>query len=296
MRVSDIAELLLLSALWGGSFLFMRIAAPVLGPVWLIELRVLIAGVVLLPLLLRLNAGSVIRANLKPLFVVGCINSALPFLLLAFASVSLPAGYTSILNATTPLFGMLVAAIWYQEKLTLGRLLGLGLGFVGVVILIGWQTLAMTPTIVVSIVAGLMAAMAYAVAAPYAKRQLTGVSPLVTTTVSQLAAAVALVPFLPFTIPAVMPSVTVGLVVLMLAVLSTAVAYILYFRLIQNVGSSKALTVTYLVPAFAMVWGWAVLKEPITVPMVVGCSLILLGTAMANDMFTALFKNKSSKL
>ena len=292
MKPSDVAELLLLSALWGGSFLFMRIAAPVLGPVWLIELRVLIAGIVLLPLLLRLSAGPTIRANLKSLFVEGCLNSALPFLLLAFASVSLPAGYTSILNATTPLFGMVVAAIWYHEKLTLERLLGLGLGFVGVVILIGWQTLAMTPTVVVSIVSGLLAAMAYAVAAPYAKRQLTGISPLVITVVSQLSAAIALLPLLPFTVPTAAPSASVILVVLALAVLSTAAAYILYFRLIQNVGSSKALTVTYLVPAFAMVWGWAVLREPITVAMVIGCSFILLGTAIANDLFTVRFKNK----
>lgn len=292
MKASDLAELLLLSALWGGSFLFMRIAAPVLGPVWLIELRVLIAGIVLLPLLVRLKAGSVIRANLKSLFLVGCLNSALPFLLLAFASVSLPAGYTSILNATTPLFGMVVATLWYQEKLTLGRLLGLGLGFVGVVILIGWQTLAMTPTVVASVVAGLLAAVAYAFAAPYAKRQLTGVSPLVTTTVSQLSAAIALIPLLPFTIPTAMPPANVMLVVLALAVFSTALAYILYFRLIQNVGSSKALTVTYLVPAFAMVWGWAALNEPITVAMVMGCSFILLGTAISNDIFTPLFKKQ----
>lgn len=290
MKPSDIAELLLLSALWGGSFLFMRIAAPVLGPVWLIELRVLIAGIALLPLLLRLRSRSVIRAHLQPLFLVGVLNSALPFLLLAFASVSLPAGYTSILNATTPLFGMVVAAVWYQEKLTPGRLLGLGLGFVGVVILIGWQTLSMTPTVIASIVAGLLAAVAYAVAAPYAKRQLTGVSPLVTTTVSQLSAAVALFPLLPFTVPSVMSSAQVVLVVLALAILSTAFAYILYFRLIQNVGSSKALTVTYLVPAFAMVWGWLVLREPITFAMVIGCGLILLGTAIANDVFKAFFK------
>jgi drug/metabolite transporter (DMT)-like permease len=104
VRISDIAELLLLAALWGGSFLFMRIAAPVLGPVWLIEFRVLLAGLVLLPILARLSLLQEIRRNLIPLLVVGCINSAIPFVLLAFASVSLPAGFTSILNATAPLF------------------------------------------------------------------------------------------------------------------------------------------------------------------------------------------------
>ncbi|MEL6856540.1 MAG: DMT family transporter, partial [Cyanobacteria bacterium J06607_13] len=127
MRLSDVAELLLLAALWGGSFLFMRVAAPVLGPVWLIEIRVLTAGLVLLPVCLRLskrseNEWAKVRARLWPLFLVGVVNSALPFLLLAFASISLPAGFTSILNGTTPLFGMVVAAIWFQEKLTAARL------------------------------------------------------------------------------------------------------------------------------------------------------------------------------
>ncbi|MDK3159793.1 EamA family transporter [Kamptonema cortianum] len=119
MSISNIAKLLLLAALWGGSFLFMRIAAPILGPVWLIEFRVLLAGLVLLPLLARLALLGEMRRNLIPLLVVGCLNSAVPFVLFAFASISLPAGFTSILNATAPLFGTVVAAVWLKEKLTL---------------------------------------------------------------------------------------------------------------------------------------------------------------------------------
>ncbi len=290
MRLIDIAELLLLAALWGGSFLFMRLAAPVLGPLWLIDCRVLIAGLALLPLLLRLQAGSIVRAKLKPLFIVGCINSALPFVLLAFASLSLPAGYTSIVNATAPLFGTLVAAVWLREKLTAARLLGLLLGFMGVVTLIGWQPLAMTPMTAGAIVAGLAAAMMYAIAAPYAKRQLSGLSPIIIATISQLSAAVVLFPLLPFTVPSAVPSAQIVLAVLALALFSTALAYLLYFHLIENIGSSKALTVTYLVPVFAMVWGALFLQEPITIAMAVGCSLILLGTAIANDLFKFAFK------
>ncbi|MGF1538644.1 MAG: DMT family transporter [Elainellaceae cyanobacterium] len=135
MKLSDVAELLLLAALWGGSFLFMRIAAPVLGPAWLIELRVLLAGLALLPILMRLGLLGHLRQRWMPLLVVGCINSALPFVLLAFVSLSLPAGVTSILNATAPLFGTVVAAIWLKERLTYPRVAGLVLGFVGVVIL-----------------------------------------------------------------------------------------------------------------------------------------------------------------
>ena len=284
MRASDVLELLLLSALWGGSFLFMRIAAPVLGPVWLIECRVLLAGLALLPLILRPQTWAVIRPRLVPLFILGSINSALPFLFLAFASLSLPAGYTSIVNATAPLFGTLIAATWFQERLTVARIIGLILGFAGVVLLIGLQPMTITPMVVGSITAGLMAAMMYAIAAPYAKRHLSGIPPLIIAPVSQLSAAVALLPLLPFTAPTTIPSTKIMLAVLALALFSTSLAYLLYFRLIQNIGASKALTVSYLVPVFAVLWGTIFLHEALTVAIVLGCCLILIGTAVANGL------------
>ncbi len=302
MKASDIGELLLLAALWGGSFLFMRIAAPVLGPVWLIEIRVLLAGLALLPWLLvvakrsklnptgasRISLGSEIRANIWPLIIVGVINSALPFVLLAFASIFLPTGFTSVLNATSPLFGAVVAAVWLKEKLTVNRLVGFGLGFMGVVVLIGWKSFAATPAFVTACVASLLGAMMYAIAAPYIKQKLSGVTPLIIATISQLGAALVLIPALPFTVPSAFPGPTVILSVLALSLFSTSLAYLLYFRLIQNVGSTKALTVIFIVPIFAMIWGALVLKEPITASMVFGCALILLGTAFANDL---LFSN-----
>ncbi len=289
MRSLDIAELLLLAALWGGSFLWMRIAAPVLGPVWLIELRVLLAGLALLPLLIHRKLGSEWRRCFVPLCVVGCLNSALPFLLLAFASVSLPAGLTSILNATAPLFGLLIAVGWLGETLTLHRLIGFGLGLAGVVILIGWKPAAVTPMFFTAIGAGLLAALMYAIAAPYTKRYLVGVPPLVIATGSQLSAALFLLPALPFTIPFAWPSLSILLAVLALALFSTALAYLLYFRLIQNLGSTTALTVTYLIPLFAMLWGAVALHEPITATMLGGCALVLLGTAIANRLFSGRF-------
>lgn len=284
MKTSDILELLLLAALWGGSFLFMRIAAPVLGPVWLIELRVLIAGLALLPILIRLNLWSEVRPRIMPLFIAGCINSGIPFVLLAFASVHLPAGFTSILNATSPLFGAIVAAVWLKERFTVGRALGFVLGFAGVAVLIGWKPIAPTPLVLAAIAASLLAALMYAIGAPYIKRRLAGVSPFVFAAMSQLGAAVLLFPALPFTIPVAVPTPFVLLSVLALALLSTAFAYVLYARLIQNIGSTRALTVTYLVPLFALLWGRIVLAEPITPSMLVGCGLILLGTAIANDL------------
>jgi drug/metabolite transporter (DMT)-like permease len=297
VRTSDAAELLLLAALWGGSFLFLRIAAPVLGPVWLIEIRVLIAGLALLPLLLsaqancaertdpnRIRLGAEIRANFWPFMVVAALNSAFPFVLLAFASISLPAGFTSILNTTSPLFGAVVAAIWLKESITGNQIIGFVLGSVGVVILMGWRPFAATPAVIVACVASLVAAMMYALAAPYIKQKLSGISPLTLATVSLLGAALILLPAVPFTLPPAFPGPKIIFAVLALALFSTSLAYVLYFRLIQNIGPTKALTVTFLIPAFAMIWGALFLQEPITDSMVFGCALILLGTAFANDL------------
>ncbi|MGK7907067.1 MAG: DMT family transporter [Synechococcus sp.] len=291
----DVMELLLLAALWGASFLLMRMAAPVLGPVWLIEMRVLLAGLVLLPMLARWNLLSELRKHVRALLVVGGINSALPFVLYAFASVSLPAGFTSVLNATAPLFGTIVAAIWLRDRVTPVQLVGLGLGFVGVVILVGWQGIAMTPAIGLSVVAGLGAAMMYAIAAPFIKQYLAGVSPLVVTTGSQLSAALLLLPVLPLTVPAQVPPWNIVAYAIALSLFSTAFAYLLYFRLIQRVGSTKALTVTYLIPVFAMVWGAIVLQETVTLAMVLGCGLVLLGTAIANDMLTGGLRSQANR-
>ena len=292
MRVLDITEFLLLAALWGGSFLFMRIAAPVLGPVWTIEFRVLLAGLALLPILVRLGLWGEVRRNLIPLLIVGCINSALPFSLLAFASVSLPAGFTSILNATTPLFGTVVALVWLKEKPTGARMVGFILGFAGVIILVGWKAIA-TPVFFTAVCAGLLAALMYAIAAPYIKQHLAGVSASAITAGSQLGAALILLPAMPFTMPQKTPSATVILAVLALALLSTSFAYILYFRLIKNIGATKALTITYIIPLFALLWGAVILKEPITASTLLGCGLVLLGTGIANDLFTKVLYARS---
>lgn len=284
MTSLQIAELLILAAVWGGSFLFMRIAAPEFGPIWLIEFRVLLAGITLLPLVLKQGLGQPLWQHRRSLLVVGILNSALPFSLLAFTSLSLPAGTTSILNGTVPFFGVLVAYIWLREQLTLSRIVGLLLGFFGVVVLVGLRETAITPTVLLAIAAGLCAALMYAIAAPFIRLNLQGVPSLVIATGSQLSAALVLLPLMPFTQPASVPSRESLLAVVSLAILCTSVAYILYFRLIQSLGSTRALTVTYLIPLFAILWGTWVLKEAITLSMIIGGALILLGTAIANGV------------
>ena len=279
---------MLLAALWGASFLFIRVAVPVLGPIWLIEFQVLLAGLVFLPVLVRLGLLYQIRHNLIPLIVTGCIGCAAPFLLFAFASLSLSAGFTSILNGTTPLLGIVIASVFLKEKLTTTRMVGLIVGFIGVVVFVGWKAISATPTFLLAVSSGLCAALMYAIAAPYAQKKFAGVSSLVVASGSQLSAAFLLLPVLPLTIPQQIPSITVVMAVIALALLSNAFARVLYFRLIHNIGSTKTLTVNYLVPIFAMLWGALVLKETVTVSMMLGCSLILLGTAIANDLFTGI--------
>ncbi|MEL6383618.1 MAG: DMT family transporter [Cyanobacteria bacterium J06626_18] len=286
MKPLQIAELFALAALWGGSFLFMQIAAPEFGPVWLIEFRVLLAGLALLPLLLRQGLLSELNRSLRPLMIVGLLNSALPFSLLAFASLYLPAGMTAILNGTAPFFGVGVAFVWLHEKLTVNRVVGLLLGFTGVVVLVGLREAAVTSSLLWAIAAGLCAALLYAIAAPFIRLNLQGVPSLVIATGSQLSAAVCLLPVLTFTRPEAFPTTLSILALVGLALLSTSMAYILYFRLINSVGSTRALTVTYLIPLFAILWGALFLKEAITVAMVMGGGLILLGTAIANGVLT----------
>ena len=180
----------------------------------------------------------------------------MPFTLLAYASVYLPAGLTSILNATTPLFGLVVAFFWLGEKLTPARITGFIMGFSGVVILIGWENSGETGVSLLAVIAALGASLFYAVGAPFARLKLGAAAPLTMTTGSQLGAALFLLPIVPFTAPPSNPPLNVLLVALALAGLSTAVAYIIYFHIIQTAGSSTALTVTYLVPLSAMIWAF----------------------------------------
>ena len=285
MKLSDVLMLLTLAALWGGSFLFMRVAAPVLGPVWLIELRVLLAVPILLALAVRRGLWKEIRQHWRSLLIIGGLGSAGPFFLIAFASVSLPAGFTSILNATTPLFGAVVAAVWLKERLTWTQFVGLGLGFVGVAILVGFKV-ASGWAFWLAVGAGLLASLMYAICSPYTAKTLGGVPPLAIAAGSQLGAVVWLVPALPFTVPSQPVSWAVVGSVVGLALLSTALAYILFFKLLQSIGPTRVLTVTYLIPLFAIFWAALLLGERVTSSTVWGGLLVLLSVAIANGLFT----------
>lgn len=273
--------LFLLAALWGGSFLFMRVASPVLGPVWLIALRVLIAGLVVLPLLARQGRFAELRDNWRALFLIGCLNAGLPFTLMAYATLELTAGMTSILNATVPIFAALVAALVYGEPFDGRRAAGVTLGFVGVVVLVGLPQDG-GPLPMLPVLAGLAAALLYVLGANQAKRRLAGVSAATFVSGTQLGAAVMLAPLLPLFPPYAAPDAITLAALLALAVLSTAVAFLIYFRLIHQEGPVRTLTVTYLIPLFAILWGALLLGESVTWSMLAGGALVLLGVALAN--------------
>lgn len=288
MKTRDLTDLLLLAAIWGASFLFMRLVVPAFGPVALAFVRVTGAALVLLPLLLLRGEWPVLRRHWRAMIVLGLSNSALPFMLFGYAAYTLPAGLAAIFNAATPLSTALIAWAWLGDPLTRWRSLGLALGFAGVVGLAlnksmstsGLQALQFDTTAALAIGACLLGTLLYGHAASYVKRYLKDQPAMVMAVGTQAAASAALLLPALLSWPAVNPSWRDWALAGALAVLASGVAYILYFRLMTRVGPTQAASVTFLVPVFAAGWGALVLAEPVTVAMGVGGAVILAGTAL----------------
>jgi len=281
VAIADLARLLVLAALWGGSFAFIRVAVPALGPLWLAESRVAIAFVALFAFALFRRVVPSLRAHWRGFLAVGVINSALPFALFCYAEQYVTASTAAVLNATSPFFGATVAAIWLREPLAPVKIVGMALGLAGVAILVGWHPEPLAPKTMLAMAACLVAALCYGVASVYAKAKLTGMPSFSIALYSQLGAALALAPSLPLSPPAGLLSALVVANVLALGLASTAVAYMLYFRLIANIGPARALSVTFLIPLFGVFWGVVFLGETLAANTLAGCALILGGTWLA---------------
>jgi len=266
----------------------MRMGAAEFGPIALVAVRVCGAALFLMPLLQWRGQMHVLRRHWRTIFVVGLTNSALPFLCFSYAALSITAGLSAIFNAAAPLFGAVIAWLWLNDKLNGTRILGLVIGFAGVLWLAwnkadhgaafkpggsGW-----------AIVACLAATVLYGLSASLTKKTLAGVAPMAVAAGSQLSAAIALVVPAILWWPATMPSATAWLTAALLAIFSTGVAYVLYFRLIANIGPANAIAVTFLVPAFAVLWGWLMLGEQVSGAMLIGCAVILFGTSLATGV------------
>ncbi len=284
MRTRDVVELLTLAALWGASFLFMRMGAGEFGAVALAATRGAGAVALLLPLLAVQRQAGALRTHWRPIFILGITNSALPFLAYSYAALSITAGLSAIFNAASPLFAAVIAALWLKDRLTPARALGLAIGFAGVVWL-AWDKASFKPGgSGWAVVACVAATMLYGFSANYTKRMLAGVPPMAVAAGSQLSAALVLAVPAWLWWPATPPSAGAWWAAGLLAVVCTGAAYILYFRLIAHVGPANAITVTFLIPVFAVAWGWLLLGEALTPAMALGCAVIVLGTGLVTGV------------
>jgi drug/metabolite transporter (DMT)-like permease len=275
MATRDLGALLLLSALWGASFIYIRVAVPALGPFVLVELRVGLAAVVLALCAALVGRLPKLRRRWRQFVLLGAVNVAIPFSLISTAEINLTASLAAILNSTTVMFTAVVAAVWMGDALTARKLVGVALGIVGVTVLVGWDPITMNWTVALSVGAMLAASLAYALGSVYAKRTFADSPPLAIASGQLTAAAMLMLPLAAVSAPEQSPSTIVVLSVLGLALPSTAVAYMLYFRLIANVGPTSTSTVTLLVPLFGLLFGVVLLDEPVGVGTLAGLVLIL---------------------
>lgn len=277
------ADFLLLAAAWGSSFLFMRLGALEFGAWSTAGLRIGIAALAMLPLLLLRCDLQLVRRKVVSLLLVGMLNTGIPFALYCYALQHISTGLTAILNASSPLFGALVAWLWLREAPNRWRLLGLALGFVGIALL-SWHKVSLGGEQTIwAVLACLGATLCYGIAASCTRKYLTEVPPLAITSASLLGAAAVLAVPAAWNWPERMPGLEAWGALLALGLLCTAWAYVLFYRLIAEAGPAKALTVTFMVPLFALLYGALLLGEQVT-PAMVGYGLvILLGVALSTE-------------
>ncbi len=286
MNLSVAFEFVLLAAIWGASFLLMKLGASEFGPFATAFLRVVLASVFLLPLLVWRGHVGALRDKWGRILVVGALNSGIPFALFGFAVLHINTGLTSIMNATTPLWGAVVAWVWLRDKPSGIRIVGLVIGFAGVAALAWDKTTfkagAASPGLAVQ--ACLAATLCYGIAASYTKKYMQGVPPLASATGSQIGASIVLLVPAATHLPAHMPSANTWWAIAALALFCTAFAYILYFRIIAHAGPARAVAVTFLIPVFGVLYGAVFLNELITSTMLVCGAVIVLGTALSTGL------------
>ncbi|MFZ6689761.1 DMT family transporter [Undibacterium sp. SXout11W] len=280
MRSSDLFRLFGLAAIWGASFLFMRIIAPVLGAFWTAEIRVGLAGLALIAWMLVSKQPIVFRQYWKSFLILGAVSTALPAVFYAYAAQHIPAGYSAIMNATSPLWGAVMAAIFLGEQFTLRKMAGMLVGVLGVGMLVRLGPVEWSTDLLLALLACSAATICYALAGVYTKKLSVSVNPVLMATASQVGGALFLLPSLPFSpVPGVVTT-TIVLAAAALSLLCSAIAYLLYFRLIHDIGPTKALTVTFLIPLFALLWGFLFLNENITLSTLAGCAGVVLATCL----------------
>jgi drug/metabolite transporter (DMT)-like permease len=273
-------ELTLLGAIWGGSFLFMRVAAGQFGPFPLVEARLALGALILLPFLWQARAHFS-AALWWRIAGIAAVNSVIPFCLFAWGAERAPAGIGAITNAMTVMFTALVAYFLYQEHIGARRLVGLIAGFVGVAVLASGRTggVVVWP----AALAGTAASLCYGFGINLVKRYLSGLPSGAVAAANLLAGSVLLAPLALYTWPRQAPSTQAWVSAVLLGVLCTGIAFVFYYRLIARIGAARTSTVTYLIPLFGVIWAWLLLKEPLTLTMAVAGALILAGVGLSQQ-------------
>jgi drug/metabolite transporter (DMT)-like permease len=280
LKSRHLLQLFVLASIWGISFIFIRMAVPHFGPVPLSGTRSLVAALTLTPLMLMKDQWPAFIRNWKHLLVIGLISTALPVSCLAISTQYTSAGFASILNALTPLFSALIAWLWLKEYLTPAVVVGILLGFGGVLVMVFDRETISASFALLPILAGLVGTFLYGLTGNYSRRYMVGVPVLTICAGSQIFSALLLAPVALLLWPAEPIPLSSWLLACALGVLCTAVAYIIFFGLLETIGVARTVIVTYLVPVFAMLWGYMILGESVTVKMLAGAALILTGIGL----------------
>ncbi|MFB7139078.1 DMT family transporter [Gottfriedia sp. NPDC056225] len=286
MKLKDGMALFSLAALWGASFLFIRIASPVFGPFLTIQARVTFASIALVLYLVFTKKSLHFKKRWKQFLIIGMLNAAIPFTLIAISTLYLTASMSSILNSLTPLFTALVVWIWMKESLSMRKWLGIVIGVIGVILLVGWSSIPFTFDVKIAVGLAVLSTISYGLAGVYAKKAFIGVPPISLAAGQQIGASIILLPFTLLNLPTSTINVTILAIlsVIGLALFCTSVAYLLYFYLIESVGPTKTLNVTFLIPVFGMIWGALILKEHISLGMLFGFIVILCGVFLISGI------------
>lgn len=287
MSSANLTRLLLLGLIWGTSFMLMRIAAPVFGPILTTFGRASLGALALYIFARHTGVDFAWRQNAKTYFIIGVTNTAIPFSLFAWSALYIPSAYMATMNSLAPIFTAVFGYLLLAERLSSIRIAAFLLGLAGVAVLVGIGPITVTPLVIGGVLAGMGAAMNYGFAATYTRMHAKQIPSVAVATGSQFAAALVLLPFAMPSIPNAIVHGTASAVwsVVILGVVCTGVAYALFFHLIATEGANKAVTVTFLIPATASIWAWLLLGEPITTGIITGIAIVLLATAMSLGIF-----------
>ena len=279
MESKDWFLLTTLAAIWGSAFMFIKISAVDFGPILLVTLRLLIAGLFFMPLLLKQKYRSLFKSHLPGIFIIAIFSNAMPFTLFAYASLGATSNMLGILNGTTAFLTTLIAYFWLHESISTKQVTGLVLGFIGVLILVNPANGSST---FIASMCALVGSLCYAFNGNYLQKYHSNSNKKVLIGWSMLFGGLLMMPLAAFNLPNAIPDINSFLALLWLAVVSTGIGYLAYVRLIDRIGAVKTSTLTYLLPVFSILWGAIFLQELITLIIFGGFIFVMMGMYFAN--------------